>query len=178
MSAAAAAAAAIKQHVLSLCLLSSGGHKTLCSCKILLVFCLCITVCVMHHVPRQCLVWICLNGCVYLLGCLSVCECVFVWPLYPPATETQRSVLTVHLQPWLPPFSEIKSLFSQAAYWVRVSKHRCSASWADNMGFKDHLRLPAHAVKALCVGPDLIYPRRSTWQSILHWVTVDFLFVD
>lgn len=46
------------------------------------------------------------------------------------------------------------------------------------MGSKDHLRLPAYTIKGLCVGPDLIYQRRSTWQSILHRVTVDFLFVD
>lgn len=45
----------------------------------------------MHHVPRQCLVWICLNECVHLLGCLSVCECVFVWPLYPPTENSGLS---------------------------------------------------------------------------------------
>lgn len=164
-------AAAFKQHhVLSLCVLSIGGRITLCRCKVLQVFLCCVTL------SASCTQTV---ACLDLFVCARMYEYVCLCDLSSlPVTDTQRSVLTAHLQSWVPPSSEIKSLFSQAAYWVKASKHRCSASRTDNMGFKYHPRLPAYTIKGLCVGPDSIYQGRSTWQSILHRVTADFLFVD
>ena len=108
---------AVRQYcVLSLCVLSAGGHITVCRCVTGRLLCLLYnTVCVMQMYPDSVL-----SGRVTSLS--------------PPATETQRAVLTDHLQSWLLPSSEIKSLFSQAAYWISPSKHRCSASRTDNMG--------------------------------------------
>lgn len=104
---------AVRQYyVLSLCVLSAGGHKTVCRCVTERVCCATLSV---------------------LCRCTQTVCCLDVWPLS-PATETRRAVLTDHLQSWLPPSSEIKSLFSQAAYWISPSKHRCSASRTDNMG--------------------------------------------
>ena len=166
----AAAASAVEQHVLSLCLLSSGSHKALSGC----------TVCVNARTAccREMFECVCVSAWMLLCVCVKEKEIVSLWPLYPPATETQRSFLTARPQSWLPPFSEIKSFSSQASYCIRAAKHRCSTSGTDNVGLKDHLRLAAYTIKGLCVGPDLIYQRRSTQQSILPWVTVDFLFVD
>lgn len=47
--------------------------------------------------------------------------------------------------------SEIRSLSSQAAYWVNAGKQRWSASATDNTGLEDHPRLPAYTIKGLCV---------------------------
>lgn len=120
------------------------------------------------------------NSVLSIYECM--CMCLDVWryafKYMCPAIKTHDRFRQLTFNSWLPPFSEIKSLFSQAAYWVKASKQRCSGRVTDNKCLKDHLRLHAYIIKGLCVGPDLIYQRRSTWQSILHWVTVDFLWTN
>lgn len=107
-------------------------------------FYLCIPVCLMHMYPDSVS-----SGYIWMNVCfrLDVWVCVNVH-LCDRSILLLLSVLTAHLQLLLPPFTEIKSLFSQAAYWVKASKHRCSASGTDNMGLKDLLRPPAYTIKA------------------------------
>lgn len=155
-------AAAVKQcFVLSLCLLSSSGHKILCG-SFVFVSLLCNSVCV-AHVSRQCVVWVCAWMC---LSALNVCEwesvcfvCVCVTPLsllLPKRSGPSWQLTSTHS--CLPPVKSNLSLVGLLTE-LGLPKHRCSASRTDNTGLKDHLRLPAYTIKGLCVGSWFDLPR-------------------